>query len=176
MHSYIALVNQKIGFATALLSLSETLMDKVSNKQKLQQQALYEAVVLHLYTAFHFYLRELAENNNIKKPEVITSIAALVDALDQLGKNPSEVAELKRLTECPESWLSKLLEYRDAVFKSPIKKIEKKAFETEKLIELIDLTQDEKPISIELDSILLTCWLDEFKTLVVRQRETGAEY
>lgn len=176
MHSHIALVNQKIGFAAALLSLSEALMDTVSNKQKQQQQALYEAAALHLYTAFHFYLRELAENNNVKKPEAITSITALVDALDQLGKSPSEVAELKRLIEHPESWLSKLLKYRDAVFKSPIKKIEKKAFETEKFIELIDLTQDEKLISIELDSILLTCWLDEFKTLVLRQRETGAEY
>lgn len=177
MHTHLSLVNQKMGFATAILAVVDDISAEVAtSKQKLRQQATCESVLLHLYTAFHFYLRELAENNGIKNPENISSLQTLVTALDQLGKQPSEVIELQDLVVRDSSWLNMLLQQHEHIFKSPPKKIEKKAFGTESMIELVDLTRIDESPNTELGPALLKAWIAEFKALILRQRETGAEY
>ncbi|WP_039913778.1 DUF6586 family protein [Cellvibrio mixtus] len=174
MSNHLSLVNQKLGFATAILFLADNASDATAGQQ-FQRQAAYESSLLHLYTAFHFYLRELAENNGIKNPETINSLGELSSSLHELGKCPSEVVELQELENREGSWLRDVLRYHLQVFKSPPKKIEKKAFGAENFIEVVDLTQVE-PVHTALNSELLKNWIGEFKTMVLRQRQTGAEY
>lgn len=177
MHSHLSLVNQKFGFATAALSLLENTTEGGEEKLSLVQQAIQESVLLHLYTAFHFYLRELADNNGIKSAETIDSLQALVVVLNQLGKSPSEVVELQDLVAHRRGWLNSFLKQYERVFQSPPKQIEKKSFGTENFIEVIDLTeQQEETLDEALNIDSLKYWLNEFKSLVLRQRETGAEY
>ncbi len=172
MSNHLSLVNQKFGFATAALSLSDDFSD---SNQQFQRQALYEASLLHLYTAFHFYLRELAENNGVKNLEAISSLKQLYSSLHELGRCPSEVVELQELEAQEGSWLRDFLQYHLQIFKSPSKKVEKKAFGAENFIELVDLSLIESAHKA-LNSELLINWIGEFKALVLRQRQTGAEY
>ena len=177
MHSHLSLVNQKLGFATVTLSPLENLTEMEAGKLSLVQKATCESVLLHLYTAFHFYLRELAESNGIKNPETIDSLQALVTALNQLERQPSEVIELQDLAAYQGGWLNSFLRQYEGVFKSPPKETEKKSFGTENFIELVDLTeQQEESLDKALNIGSLKYWLNEFKSLVLRQRETGAEY
>lgn len=172
MRSHLSLVNQKVSFASAALSLLESGPD-ARERKPLVHKALCESVLLHLYTAFHFYLRELAGSNGIKNPETIDSLSSLVGVLNQSGKHPSEVIELQDLATHQGSWLNSFLAQYEDVFKSPPMPIEKKSFGTENFIELVDVTgQQVKSLDIDL----LQYWLSEFKSLVLRQRETGAEY
>lgn len=168
------MVNQKLGFASAMLLLAAD--SEAVPKGSLRFRAIQESVLLHLYSAFHFYQRELAEANGVKQPELIGSLDSLAGALHQLGKQPSEVAELQSLCAEEGSWLSQLLNHYKQVFGSPPRAPEKKAFVQEGMIELVELSQDETPINIELDIKILGEWMVEFKALVLRQRETGAEY
>ncbi|PUA29836.1 MAG: hypothetical protein B0W54_04580 [Cellvibrio sp. 79] len=177
MRSHLSLVNQKVSFASATLSLLENATEIGGGNSSLVQKALCESVLLHLYTAFHFYLRELADNNGIKNPAAIDSLPALVAGLNQLGKSPSEVVELQDLVAYQRGWLNSFLMQYERIFKSPAKKVEKKSFGTENFIELIDLTeQQEELLDMALNISSLQHWLNEFKSLVLRQRETGAEY
>jgi hypothetical protein len=175
MHIHLSLVNQKLAFATAMLSIADGFSVEPARKQKLQLQACYEAVLLHTFSAFHFYLRELAENNRVKNPDAIDSLRTLIEALKQLDKSPSEVNELDVLANQSGSWLSSLLLQHAMIFQSPAKQPEKKSFGNDSLIEIIDLGQQHTH-SVELNSALLNEWIDAFKTLILRQRETGAEY
>lgn len=176
MATHLSLVNQKLGFATSMLSLADTPLEGVQSNHNLLQQAIYEATLLHLYTAFHFYLRELAERNGIKSPESINSLEALNIALRQLAKDPSEVAELTALTGEQGGWLGELLRTHTQIFNSPSRQIEKKSFSSDHLIALVDLTQKESNEAKELTSDLLRFWMLHFKALILRHRETGAEY
>lgn len=177
MRTHLSLVNQKAGFATAALTLLKNNAESGEGKLSLVQQAIHESVLLHLYTAFHFYLRELADNNGIKNSEAIDSLQALAVALNQLGKSPSEVVELQDLAAQRGSWLNSFLRQYEGIFQSPPKKIEKKSFGAENFIEVVDLTgQQEESLDKALNVDSLRYWLNEFKSLVLRQRETGAEY
>lgn len=175
MNSHLSLVNQKLGFATAILAQISNTPNRVTGKQALLHRALCESILLHLYSAYHFYLRELAENNRIGEPESVTSLNVLMTILDQREKHPSEVAELKNLADQPRTWLGQLLTYYTKVFQSPPRQKEKKAFGSDNLIALVELPQDEPDLK-ELGPDLLSFWINEFKALIARQRETGAEY
>lgn len=176
MNSHLSLVNQKFGFANSILSFLDDLPEIESSRQKIQRQALCESVLHHIYVAFHFYLRELAENNGVKNADAIETLQSLVSALSQLGKSPSEVLELQDIANDKDSWLRALLGLHDQILKSPPRKVEKKAFGSENLIELIELDQKENFILTDIDPRLLKTWVEKFKVLVMRQRETGAEY
>lgn len=176
MRTYLSLVNQKLGFAMSLLAIA--LPEKNAEWQlNFQNAALQEAALLHLYNAYHFYLRELAENNGIKNTARITSIISLRNELVALQKFPSEVMELENLLVDSDSWLANLLVHHEKIYESPVKPIEKKSFaHNEGLIELIDLTQAEDRESVKLDCELIKYWGSEFKSLILRQRETSTEY
>jgi hypothetical protein len=173
MNTHLSLVNQKLGFATAILAQIKSTSN--IGKHKLLHQALCESILLHLYSAYLFYLRELAENNKVDNVGTISSLKTLTTLLGQIERHPSEVAELVNLTEQPNTWLSKLLSHYMEVFQSPLKPKEKKAFDSDNFIAIVDLSRREPDLK-ELDPDLLSYWVSEFKLLIVRQRETGAEY
>lgn len=174
MRTHLSLVNQKLGFASAMLLLASD--SETIPIGSLRFRAIQESILLHLYTAFHFYQRELAEANGIKMPELIDSLDSLVNALNQLGKQPSEVLELQSLCSQEGSWLSQLLNHHKLLFISPPKTVEKKAFVQEGMIELVELSLGACEVNAELDIKILAEWVKEFKALILRQRETGAEY
>lgn len=138
-------------------------------------QAYGESVLLHLYSAYHFYLRELAENNAVKNPSSINDLNGLTDALTELDRRPSELAELHQLLAHPDSWLTELLRAHARVFASPAKKTQQKVNSSDNLIATIELSSTE-PEPSELRLEMLSEWLKQFGELVARQRETGAEY
>ncbi len=174
MRTHLSLVNQKLGFASTLLLLAAD--SELISVGSLRCRAIQESILLHLYTAFHFYQRELAELNGIKMPELIGSMDSLVNGLNQLGKQPSEVLELQSICAEKGSWLNQLLNQYKLIFISPPKAVEKKAFVQEGMIELVDVSQDAIEVNAELDLKILAEWLNEFKALILRHRETGAEY
>jgi hypothetical protein len=175
--SHLSLVNQKLAFAGATIGLLNNSPDeKKRGLCKLEAQALVDAVVFHLMMALHFYLRELAEQHQITAPTAIHSVRDLIIALQQANKVSSESSELLALTQLSGSWLNQLTQYYDHIFKSPEKPKEKKAFGKENLIALIELTETQGQVLPNLTLELLASWLESFRALVIRQRETSAEY
>lgn len=170
MPSHLSLVNQKLNFAASLVELL-----RKSAGHRVQRLALAESLVHQLYMALHFYQRELGENNALDAQK-IDSLEDLVHALALREKTPSEVAELQNLASEPDSWLSTLLARYRQLFISPLKPQVHKAAADENLIAVIDISTQSSSPSPEPDIELLESWISQFKALVVRQRETGAEY
>jgi hypothetical protein len=170
--SQLSLVNQKLAYASVIIKL----LNDPHTSQKLEQQALADAAAFHLAMGLHFYLRELAEHNRIKNLSAINSVQDLVTALQQSDSVSSESSELLSLAQTGDTWLNHLTSYYAQLSKSPEKPKEQKAFGQENLIELVELTEiDEQPL-LKLTPELLVSWLDSFRALVVRQRDTSAEY
>jgi hypothetical protein len=172
MISHLSLVNQKLGFARAILSSIELGVNG-GGKQALLRQAQCEAALIHLYNAYHFYLRELAESNGVKHPATVSSLKTLIEALAELEKHPNEAAELENLSAKTGSWLNRMRAGYESIYKSPPTAPKQKSFRSDNLINVVDvaLEPDEKP---DFDS--LKSWLDEFTALILRQRQTSAEY
>jgi hypothetical protein len=170
--SHLSLVNQKLAFAGAIIRL----LNAPQIRQPLEQQALVDAAAFHLAMGLHFYLRELAEHHRIKNVSAIYSVQDLVAALQQSDSTSSESSELLSLTQANGTWLHQLTGYYTQLSKSPEKPKEKKAFGQENLIDLVELTEvDESPL-LKLTPELLASWFDNFRVLVLRQRDTSAEY
>jgi hypothetical protein len=170
--THLALVNQKLAYAASIIRLLKTGSGAFHSAQKLEQQALGDAAVFHMGMALRFYLRELAEQHNIRNFSAINSIPDLAAALAQADKVSSELSELVGLAQSND-WLGQLVNYHDSLSKSPSKPKEKKAFGQENLIELTELEEalPSPPLPDQLVS-----WLDSFRSLIARQRETSAEY
>ncbi len=174
--SHLSLVNQKLAYAKAIIRNLEDLGSEASATPKLNRQALADAAVFHLVSAFHFYLRELADKQAIRNLSAVNSTHNLIDTLQQAEKTSSESVELHTLSQTADSWLSQLLGYYERIFKSPEKPKEKKSFGQENLIELVELTEACDQLSIELTADILNSWLHNFRDLIIRQRETSAEF
>jgi hypothetical protein len=175
--SNLSLVNQKLTYASAVLAdMASCSVTLAGGAQKLRQQALAEAAVYHLTTALHFYLREIADQYRVKYTSAINSIDDLVNALNALGVSPSEVNELTALKEASDSWLGLLLGQKNAIFKSPEKQKEKKAFITESTAELLSVVEINEPEPLVMNRQLLSDWLESFRELIGRHRSTYAEY
>ena len=174
--SHLSLVNQKLAFANALVTSLSSVTTELTTTQKLHQKALTDAVVFHLITALHFYTRELAELQRIKNLSAINSVQDLVVALEQMDGASSEVSELLVLAQTDNAWLNQLTSYYRQLFQSPEKSKERKSFGQENLIEFVELTDAESQAALQLTPKLLALWLDNFRALLARQRETNAEY
>lgn len=170
--THLSLVNQKLAYASAIIKL----LSAPHTSQKLEQQALADAAAFHLAMGLHFYLRELAEHHRIKNLSTINSVLDLVTALQQFDSVSSESSELLSLAQTNDTWLNQLTGYYAQLSKSPEKPKEKKAFGQENLIELLELTEIDESPQLKLTPELLASWLDNFRALVVRQRDTSAEY
>lgn len=174
--SHLSLVNQKLAYASSVITLLNTddLAPKVGGR--LRQAALVDAVVFHLVMALRFYFRELAEHHHIKNLSTIDSVQDLVAVLQQADKVSSESSELLALSQTSGTWLNQLTCYYDELCKSPEKPKEKKAFGYENRIELVELHEVDESPALQLTTGLLITWLDSFRALAVRQRETSAEF
>jgi hypothetical protein len=182
MINNLSIVNQKLAFAKA----TERLLSKevVAQMQAIQVQSLTQSFLSHLGLAFHFYVRELAERYQLKNTHTINSVDELIKSLASVGKVASEAEELHALLRAQESWLAQLQLYYQALFISPEKPIEKKAFPvaepTDNLINLIEVNEicqvDPLEQLKQLTPELLSAWLNQFQLLIDRQRDTSAEY
>lgn len=174
--SHLSLVNQKLAYASVVVALLNTSNYDPKTGSELQQQALGDAAVFHMATALHFYLRELADHHHIKNLSAIHSVQDLAAVLQQADRASSESSELLSLVQTKDTWLNQLTIYYNQLSKSPEKHKEKKAFGHENLIDLVELADAESLPALHLTSELLTVWLNSFRALVIRQRETSAEY
>lgn len=170
--SHLSLVNQKLAHTGALVKL----LNEPKPRQKLEQQALLDAALFQLHLGLYFYLRELAEYHRIKNLSEIQSIEDLLFAIQGANRVSCEVSELVSLSREKESWLSQILQSYSQLFTSPDTPKEKKAFGRENLIELVELNESEDMQAIILSPDRLSSWLDAFKALVIRHRDTCAEY
>lgn len=174
--SHLSLVNQKLAYANSVISLLNSSSSAPETGYKLQQQALGDAAVFHMAMALHFYLRELAEHHHIKNLSAINSVQDLVAVIQQTDRASSESSELLSLVQTNGTWLNQLTLYHNQLSKSPEKPKEKKAFGHENLIKVVELTEVEESSALQITPELLAAWLDSFRALVIRQRETSAEY
>lgn len=171
--SNFSLVNQRLAFAKALYGL---VTDVAMNAERLRCDALLSGCVFQLSCAFHFYLREIADRVYLKNSGTINSLDDLVLSLIHSDKFSSEIAELDELSKHPGSWLEQLLCYEAALFNAPRKEREKKAFQQDNLIVAVDITEiaNVQPVVLTVERVGL--WLDLFCALVLRQRDTSAEF
>lgn len=173
--THISLVNQKLVYAGSLMALAASQGEPATTNQRLQRRALEDSVLLQLALAYRFYLRELGENYRLKQLNHISDAAGLVSALVAANKSPSEAQELLDLEQSSGSWLAQLLAAADSLYRSPEPQKPAKAFVDANTIALVDVTgQDSPDHPLSLDG--LGFWLAEFRNLILRQRETSAEY
>lgn len=177
--SNFSLVNQKLAFAKTLCALvRESLVSSSINHSglHLREHALLSSSVFQLSLAFHFYLREVADRNYLKSSGVISSLDELALSLAQSDKHPSEIVELQELADQQGSWLGQLLSHINESRQSPRKEKEKKSFQQDNLILAVDITAVEEVQSFPLTLELVESWLEAFRSMVMRQRDTGAEF
>lgn len=177
--SNFSLVNQKLAFAKALCALADeaSLSSSISHSAlRLRQDALLSSCALQLSLVFHFYLREIADRSYLKNSGAITSLDELEQSLAQSDKYPSEIVELRELASQSGSWLEQLLRYTQAARQSPRKEKEQKSFLQDNLILTVDITaaDDEQSLSLTLE--MVEFWAEAFRDMVLRQRDTSAEF
>lgn len=171
MANHLSLVNQKLNFARVMLAQFEPDRDLSDHSPLVSAQC--EAVLLHLYTAYHFYLRELADVNGVKSAALITSLDELSEVLQGSGRQPTEIAELRGLVSERSSWLSRMIASHAQIFQSPKPKTQMKNT-SNNLIVVVDLNREEEQALPNHQT--LQSWLQEFILIVLRHRETSAEY
>ena len=173
--THISLVNQKLVYAGTLIALATGQGEPLTTSQRLVRRALEDSVLMQLELAYRFYLRELGENYQLKQFNQISDAAGLVATLVAANKSPSEAQELFELERTPGSWLAQLLAAASGLSRSPEPQKPAKAFVDANTIALVDVTgQDSPDEPLSLDD--LSSWLAEFRNLILRQRETSAEY
>lgn len=174
--SNFSLVNQKLAFAKSLCDLATDLSYSVASSERLRQDALLSSCAYQLSLAFHFYLREIADRCYLKNSGAISSLAELELSLAQNDRLLSEVAELSDLAKLSGSWLEQLGRYSHNALQSPRKEQEKKSFQQDNLIIAVDITAEDDGQALLLTIDLVASWLDSFRALVLRQRDTSAEF
>src|SRR5690606_30326307 len=160
----LTLVNQKLTHARLLLTALE-------RAEGATAPALAEAVVGHLVCAYRHYLRELAENYQVRLPGSIHSEASLSAALAMMDKHPSEAQELADLRTLPSSWVSEMHLTYERLWAYPAQSVASR--ESAGLIPLVPLEDlDVAPLS----SGQLREWYEKFQDMLQRHRETSAEW
>lgn len=172
--SHLSIVNQKLVYAGTLLGLA-TAINPSSTPERLKLQALVDSALLHLGLAYVFYLRELGENYRLKHLSSINRAEQLAVALAAANKSPSEAQELILLEQDSQSWLNAVLAAYDSLQRSPEPEKVQKAFPVDGLISVVDVS-DAVEQSSPVSANHLAIWLSEFRALVVRQRDTSAEF
>ncbi|ACE82990.1 DUF6586 family protein [Cellvibrio japonicus] len=176
-NKHLSLVNQKIAYAGTLIAMAAAL-DSLQSSQRIQQRALEDGALMHLGLAYTFYLRELGENYHLKNVALIQDVVNLVDVLSQAGKSPAEAEELLHLGSDSGSWLAQMLRAVRDLSSSPAPEKPQKAFpQGDNLIAVVDIASSERDsVDSSVSGVLLESWVKEFRQLVLRQRETSAEY
>jgi len=157
-------VNQKLAQAKLLISG----LDEDSLKL-IHRNALLEASAFHLVCAYQHYVREIAETYGLKHAIGLKDETDLMKAFEAAKKHPAEAEELVALRLNASSWLARLQNYYDSLWQVP-KSVSPHA--TEGLINLVDVDK----VVIRVTIGLIQEWHSEFVALVLRQRETSAEF
>ncbi len=161
-------VNQKLAQAKSLLDdIDEAVCTPI------HLNSVKEAAAFHLICAYQHYLREIAESYWLKNSVNIQTEADLIAAFQAAKKYPVEAEELITLRKDANSWLGQLHTYYESLWLAPA-------------IALNDIQSDEiliKTVNLEsnfdvaqVDLTLIASWRESFTSLVVRQRETSAEF
>lgn len=169
--THLSLVNQKLAYAGRLLGLAEQ-----PGRSALEVQALLASAVMQQALAYRFYLRELGEIYQLKLLASIFNATQLQEALVQANRSPAEAEELVQLEGNTSSWLAQLLALNRAQEASPAPQATPKAFVGDGLINLVNISAEQEPDAAPLACEQLVEYLTAFRQLVLRQRQTSAEY
>lgn len=156
-------VNQKLMQAKSLLQVVDE-----GSLTPVHLNAVLEGAAFHLICAYQHYLRELAETYGLKNVLSVRTEAELVNAFEAASKYPAEAEELVALRKDGSSWLAQLQGYYDSLWRQPVVNGTR---DTDNLINLVDVD-----FAIEVNLALILCWQGDFTALVMRQRETSAEF
>ncbi len=158
-------VNQKLMQAKQLLQVVD-----VNSLTPVHLNALLEAAAFHLMCAYQHYLREIAETYGLKNVVVVRSEDDLIGAFEAAKKYPSDAEELATLRKDANAWLVQLQRYYDSLWRLPVVSENR---DSDNLISLVDIDSVD---AIDVDLAVIQGWQREFTALVLRQRETSAEF
>lgn len=159
-------VNQKLAQAKVLLSGVDE-----ESLTPIHRNSLMEAAAFHLASAYQHYLRELTEIYGLKHAIGVRTELDLIKAFEAAKKYPVEADELSALRGDANSWLAQLHTYYDSLWQLPV---QANPQANENLISLVDVeaAKELPPVSL----MVIKHWHTEFVALVMRQRETSAEF
>jgi hypothetical protein len=161
-------VNQKLAQAKALFDdIDKTALTSIRlNSRK-------EAAAFHLICAYYHYLHEIAETYWLKNSTGIQTEADLIAAFLIAKKHPAEAEELVGLRKDENSWLGQLHAYYESLWSVPAI-APNHTQSDESLVKIVNL--DSSFDLIQVDLTLIASWHENFTALVMRQRETSAEF
>lgn len=161
-------VNQKLAQAKAVIDSA----DKAA-LTSIQLNSLQEAAAFHLMCGYQHYLREIAETYWLKNSADIRTEADLITAFETAKKHPVEAEELIALRNEENSWLGQIHSYYKSLWTVPVITLS----DTQNDDLLIKAVTLESVFDIaEVDLTLIASWHSSFAALVMRQRETSAEF
>jgi hypothetical protein len=158
-------VNQKLMQAKQLLQVVD-----VDSLSPVHLNALLEGAAFHLVCAYQHYLREIAETYSLKNVVTLRSEDDLIGAFEAAKKYPAEAEELVTLRKDAKSWLVQLQSYYDSLWRLPV------VNENRDADNLINLVNVDSVDLIDVDLGVIQGWQRDFTSLVLRQRETSAEF
>ena len=161
-------VNQKLAQARLLIvGVDEESLAAV------HRNSLMEAAAFHLICAYQHYLRELAEAYGLKPVIDVRTEVDLATAFEAAKKHPAEADELLVLRNDSHSWLFRLQGYYESLWHAPKPSNSQSNDQSnDNLISSVNLDVIADLISMEN----LREWHSDFVALVMRQRETSAEF
>ena len=158
-------VNQKLMQAQQLLQVVD-----LNSLTPIHRNALLEGAAFHLMCAYQHYLREIAETYSLKNVVSLRSEGDLIGAFEAAKKYPAEAEELVTLRKDVKSWLVQLQAYYDSLWRLPVVNENR---DSDNLISLVDMDSVDL---IDIDLGVIQGWQRDFMSLVLRQRETSAEF
>jgi len=158
-------VNQKLMQAKHLLQVVDA-----DSLMPVHLNALLEGAAFHLICAYQHYLREIAETYGLKNAVALRSEDDLMGAFEAAKRYPAEAEELVALRKDAKSWLVQLQNYYDSLWRLPVVK---DARDSDNLINLVNMDSAD---AAEVDLGAAQGWQRDFMALVLRQRETSAEF
>lgn len=158
-------VNQKLMQAKQLLQVVDP-----DSLMPVHLNALLEGAAFHLICAYQHYLREIAETYGLKNVVSLRSEEDLIGAFEAAKKYPAEAEELVALRKDAKSWLVQLQSYYDSLWRLPVVN---QHHDSDNLISLVNMDSVDL---IEVDLVVIQGWQRDFMALVLRQRETSAEF
>lgn len=174
---HLVRVNKAIQSAQALIDIGQEVQEPDSS---LKKRVLAESVLRQFGLAITLYFRELAENYDLKTISDINTLNDLCVRFERSNKSIAEAQEFRDLSIIQNSWFNVITELcanlQDSLDGTP----PAKSFITEGIIhsnriEVVDITNTDQKMP-EIDLNLLKTWLEEFKLIIFRHRQTSIEY
>ena len=168
---YTSRTNQKLNFARLHLEQLKQAEEGAGWSKHALVESFNESVLFHLTGAYKSYLKELCELYRLD-PEAVVSFDDLQIQLENQGVEAPEVKELALLRK-GDSWLSQLkLAYRACWMAESREQSGARASQSE--IHVVQVNPDYADEGQVIEQ--LAQWLNDFRSLVERQRETMKEW